>query len=78
MLERHFTLENTLQKSRIRETKLLSTDADSSTDTIVWWTKITPKPNLFFFNGKNQQKHKNSKTSRNMTKLAIRPLTKGL
>ena len=26
-------------------------------------------------NGKNHQKHKNSKTSRNMPKLAIRPLT---
>ena len=35
------------QKSLIRETKHLSTDADSSTDTIVWWTKNTPKPNFF-------------------------------
>jgi hypothetical protein len=36
-----------LKKSRVRETKHLSTDADSSTDTIVWWTKNTPKPDFF-------------------------------
>ena len=30
-------------KSRIRETKHLSTDADSSTDTTVGWTKNTQK-----------------------------------
>ena len=35
------------KKSRIRETKHLSTDADSSTDTTVGWTKNTQKPNLF-------------------------------
>ena len=34
------------QKSRIRETKHLSTDADSSTDAIGGWTKNTPKPAL--------------------------------
>ena len=33
---------------------------------------------LFFFNGKNHRKRKNSKTSRNMPKLAIRPTTRGL
>ena len=36
------------KKSRIRETKHLSTDADSSTDTTVGWTKNTQKP-IFFF-----------------------------
>ena len=35
------------QKSRIRETKHLSTDADSSTDAIGGWTKNTPKPDFF-------------------------------
>ena len=32
------------EKSRIWETKHLSTDADSSTDTTVGWTKNTQKP----------------------------------
>ena len=32
------------KKSRIRETKHLSTDADSSTDTTVGWTKNTQIP----------------------------------
>ena len=36
------------QKSRIRETKHLSTDADSSTDAIGGWTKNTPKPVFFY------------------------------
>ena len=41
--------ENLLKnKSRIRETPSLSTDADSSTDTTVGWTKNTQKPNFFF------------------------------
>ena len=35
------------KKSRIRETKLLSTDADSSTDAIGGWTNNTQKPNFF-------------------------------
>ena len=35
-----------LIKSCIRETKHL-TDADSSTDAIGGWTKITPKPDFF-------------------------------
>ena len=34
------------KKSRIRETKHPSTDADSSTDTTVGWTKNTQKPNF--------------------------------
>ena len=37
-----------VKKSRIRETKNLSTNADSSTDTTVGWTKKTQKP-IFFF-----------------------------
>ena len=35
------------KKSRIRETKHLSTDADSSTDTTLAWTKNTQKPKFF-------------------------------
>ena len=35
---------NVIKKSRIRETKHLSTDADSSTKAIGGWTKNTPKP----------------------------------
>ena len=54
-------------KSRIRETKHLSTYADSSTDAIRGWTKNTPKPNF-----------KKRKMSRDMPKLEIRPLTRGL
>ena len=59
------------QKSRIRETKHLSTDADSSTDSIGGWTKNTKKT-IFLKDGKNHQKRKNSKQSRNMPELAIR------
>ena len=65
------------EKSRIRETKHLSTDADSSTDAIGGWTKNTPKPD-FLDKRKNHQKRQNSETCRNMTKLVIRPLTRGL
>ena len=77
MSELDIVLKDIDKKSPIRETKHLSTDADSCTDTIVWWTKNTPNP-IFLKNGKNHQKHKNSKTFRNMTKLAIHPLTRGL
>ena len=35
------------EKSRIREAKHLSTDADNSTDAIGGWTKNTQNPNLF-------------------------------
>ena len=35
------------KKSRIQETKHLSTNADSSTDAIGRWTKNTPKPDFF-------------------------------
>ena len=47
------------KKSRIRETKHLFTDADSSTDTLVWWTKNNLKPNL------KKRKKKSSKTQKN-------------
>ena len=66
-----------MKKSRIRETSNLSTDADSSTDTTVGWTKNTQKPEKNK-NGKNYPKQKNSKTSRDMQKLAIYPSTRGL
>ena len=46
------------KKSRIRETKHLSTDADSSTDTTVGWTKNTQKPDLF------EKRKKSSKTQK--------------
>ena len=48
------------------------------TDAIGGWTKVTQKPNFFLKNGKNHQKCKNSERPRNMTKFAIRPLTRGL
>ena len=46
------------KKSRIRETKNLSTDADSSTDTTVGWTKNSRKPNFF------EKRKKSSKTQK--------------
>ena len=45
-----------LQKSRIWETKHLSTDADISTDTKVGWNKNTQKPDLFFEKWKKSSK----------------------
>jgi hypothetical protein len=46
------------EKSRIRETKHLSTEADSSTDAIGGWTKNTPKPDLI------EKRKKSSKTQK--------------
>ena len=46
------------KKSRIRETKYLLTDADSSTDAIGRWTKNTTKPNSF------EKRKKSSKTQK--------------
>ena len=46
------------EKSRTRETKHISTDADSSTDTIVGLTKNTPKPDYF------EKREKSSKTQK--------------
>ena len=42
-----FWFEKETKKSRIRETKHLLTDADSSTDAIAGWTKNTEKPDFF-------------------------------
>ena len=53
------------QKSRIRETKHLSTDADSSTDTTVGWTKNTQKPKFF------EKPKKSSKTQKLKKRLEI-------
>ena len=52
------------KKSRIRETKHLSTDADSSTDTKVGWTKNSQKPNFFEKQKKIIQNAQSQKTSR--------------
>jgi hypothetical protein len=54
---------NKNKKSRIRETKHLSTDAESSTDTIVWWTKNTSKPDFFY---KTEKITKNTKTPKRL------------
>ena len=51
-------MENLNKKSRIRETKHLSTNADSSTDTTVGWTKNTKKPKSF---GKQKKSSKTQK-----------------
>ena len=47
-----------LKKSHIWETKHLSTDADSSTDTTVGWTKNTRKPKFC------EKRKKSSKTQK--------------
>ena len=49
------------QKSRIRETTQLLTDAESSTNAIRGWTKNTPKPDFFFKQKKIIQKAKTQK-----------------
>ena len=46
------------KKSRIRDTKDLSTDADSSTDAIGGWTKNTPKPDFFLKQKKSPKTQK--------------------
>ena len=66
------------KKARIQETKHLSTNGDRTTNTTVGWTKNTQKPKFFEKRKKNHLKRTNSKTYRNMPKLAIRPLIKGL
>ena len=54
-------LADTPKKSCIRETKHLSTDADSSNDTTIGWTKNTKKPEFLEKRKKssNTQKLKN-------------------
>ena len=74
---KHIKKDKHIEKSRKRETLNLSTDADSSTDTTVGWTKNTQKPKKNK-NSKNNPKRKNSKTSRDMLKLAIYPSTRGI
>ena len=59
----HFTeatanWQGRLKKSLTRETKHLSIDADSSTDTTVGWTKNTQKPKFF------EKRKKSSKTQK--------------
>ena len=51
------------EKSHIRETKNLSTDADSSTDTTVGWTKNTQKPKSFY---KTEKIIQNGKTQKSL------------
>ena len=51
------------QKSRIQETKHLSTDADSSTDAIGGLTKNTPKPDFF---EKRKKIIQNAKTQKHL------------
>ena len=51
------------KKSRIQDTKHLSTDADSSTDAIGGWTKNTQKP-IFF--EKRKKIIKNAKTQKRL------------
>ena len=43
-----------------------------------WVDQEYPKTLIFLKKGKNHPKRKNSKTSREMQKLAIHPLTRGL
>ena len=50
--------QSSLLKSRIRETKHILTDADSSTDTTVGWTKNTQENNFF------EKRKKSSKTQK--------------
>ena len=64
----HFTeatanWQGRLKKSRIRETKHLSTDADISTDTTVGWTKNTQKPK---FLKKTEEIIQNAKTQKHL------------
>ena len=54
----NFYVDIYIQKSCIRETEHLSTDADSSTDTTVGWTKNTQKP-IFV-----EKRKKSSKTQK--------------
>ena len=54
------------KKTRIRETKHLLTDAYSSTNTTVGWTKNTPKPEFFV-------KQKKSSKMQELKKDALRP-----
>ena len=72
------TLKNsTTKKSHTRETKHLSTNADSSTDTaVLYHSRVdTQKPD--FLKRNKSSKTQKLKMSRNMPKLVICPLTRG-
>ena len=69
-------LGKTKKKSRIGETKHLSTDADSTTDAIGGGRKIPQNP--IFLKKEKSSKTQKLKKSRNMPKLVIRPSTRGL
>ena len=62
MYVKYVYLKNNFKKSRIQETKYLSTDADSSNDAIGGWTKNTQEPDFLEKKEKitkkaNTQKH---------------------
>ena len=57
-MQKHAKQHSTIQKYRIQETKHLSTDADTSTNTTVGWTKNIQKP-IFF-----EKRKKSSKTQK--------------
>ena len=59
----HFVQKNIFLKSRIWETKHLSTDADSSYDTTVGWTKNTPKTQFCW---KTEKIIQNAKTQKHL------------
>ena len=68
-------VESAFEKSCIQETKHLSTNADSSTDTIIGWTKNTQKPNFF---EKTEKIIQNAKTQKHLEtcqnqRYALRP-----
>jgi hypothetical protein len=54
------------QKSRVRETKHLSTDADSSTDVIGGWTKNTPEPASYITASLKQARKISKKKKKNV------------
>ena len=60
------------KKSRLRETKHLSTDADSSTDAIGGWTKNTPKPDFFEKQKKSSETQKHLEICQNL-RYALQP-----
>ena len=62
-----------IQKSLIRETKHLSTDADSSTDTTVGWTKNIQKPEFIEKKEKNSSKMEKLKNLKKYAKTSDTP-----
>ena len=70
-------LTMSVKKSRIRETKHLSTDADSSNDTTVGRTKNTRKPN-FFEKRKKSIKTRKLKNVQRYAKISYIPFNQSL